>query len=471
MMEINEIFREAIYSIPLMRRAVAFLRSIYWLIKRNFHLFYYRTLHLFYYRTLRLFYYRTLHLFYYRTLRLFYYRTLHQYFHTYEEIEIEVDHSTVLKDASIEEIVDCKESSQSLVVPGINVEAKQHKFSMLSNNITENELYCERTFWAPHLMLECLFEQYWFPESGFLVSKNGKVWRHSTLGQYMDPHFLTTHAVEEKQLEDGDKVFLFHEHLLHNAPIIHEPSLITSHYASSNYGHFMLDMVPLIQIGMGLKLSMISMPLLEWQKSIYQRIGVNPDSVTTVSERVVFLEKVFVSNRHNANSTYAASPNHRGVFAAILQNIAQLSIKNLPKRRIFLSRGVTQNRNLRNRAALEEVLHQEGFETVYPELLTFDEQALLFSDADLIVSEFGAVMANVVFCRPRAKVVEIIPEGQNDPWSRHLCASLDLEHITLCHTVKDEDREVLEIAGRIHKDIRFSYDANIELIRGVVKQL
>ena len=107
----------------------------------------------------------------------------------------------------------------------------------------------------------------------------------------------------------------------------------------------------------------------------------------------------------------------------------------------------------------------------YRLLLSFDEQALLFSDADVIVSEFGALMANVVFCRQGTKVVEIIPEMQNDPWSRHLCASLGLEHVTLCHKVNDEDRESFDIAGRIHKNIFFSFDANVELIRGVIRQL
>ncbi len=388
-----------------------------------------------------------------------------------EGIEIYVDHSTVLKNVSIEEILACEEPSQTIVVSEIYVEAKQHKLSVLSDNITEREIYSARTFRAPEMTLECLFDQYWFPQSGFLVSKNGKVWRHSVLGQYSDPHFLTTYAVEGRQIDEGNMAYIFHEHLLWDAPIISEPSLITPHYASHNYGHFMLDIVPLIQLGMSMGLNMISKPLLDWQKPIYERVGINQGSITTVSKRFVMLKKVFVSNRHKAASTYADSPNHRDVFAAILKNIIKPPIKYHPRRRIFLSRGVTPKRNLRNRAALEAVLHQEGFETVRPELMSFDEQALLFSDADIIVSEFGAVMANVVFCRPGTKVVEIIPDMQNDPWSRHLCASLELEHITLCHPIKDEDRNTFKTADRIRKNISFSFDANIELIRDVIEQL
>ena len=368
---------------------------------------------------------------------------------------VEIDQSTVLKNVSLEKIIFCEKPSQTIVVPEVDVEAKLHKLTVLPENTIEKEIYINRTFCGQGMTLECLFDQYWFPEYGFLVSKKGRVWRHSVLGQYGDPHFLTTGAVGEMKGDDGNETYIFYEHLLKNVPIIYKPTLITSHYASHNYGHFMLDMVPIIQLGMRLGLNLASKPLFDWHKLIYQRIGVNPDSVTIISEKVVFLKKVFVSNRHNAVATGGASPHHREVFASIFENIPQSSIRNRPRRRIFLSRGITRSRNLRNRVALEAMLHQEGFETVRPDLLSFDEQALLFSDADVIVSEFGALMANVVFCRQGTKVVEIIPEMQNDPWSRHLCASLGLEHVTLCHKVNDEDRESFDIAGRIHKNIFF----------------
>jgi capsular polysaccharide biosynthesis protein len=387
------------------------------------------------------------------------------------EDEIEIDNSTVLNNISLEEMVLCKEPSQTIVVPEIYVDAQQHKFTVLSDNITEKEIYISRRFRAPEMTLECLFDQYWFPESGFLVSKNGKVWKHSILGQYSDPHFLKTHVVEDRQIDNEAKSYIFHEHLLRDTPIIYEPQLITSHYASHNYGHYMLDMVPLIQLGMTMGLNMVTRPLLDWQKQIYQIVGVDQKKVRTISEKVVFLKQVFVSNRHNAVSTYAASPNLRDVFGTILKNIPQSAFKERTGRRLFLSRGATRNRNIRNRIELEKVLHQEGFEIVRPETLTFNDQALLFMDADIIISEFGAVMANVVFCHKGTKIIEIIPDLQNDPWSRHLCASLSLEHITLCHKVKDEDRESFEIAGRIHKDIYFSYDVNIDLIKNIIKKL
>ncbi len=393
------------------------------------------------------------------------------FFYRDDVVKIEIDKFTVLPDVGISDLLTLNKPARTIVVPEAYVEAKAHRLSKPSSYAIEQKTYDHHTFRAPELLLERLQDQYWFPQSGFLVSKLGKVWRHSVLGQYGDPHFLTTHAVEERISDDGKADYLFYEHLLHKAPIIEGPYLITSHYASHNYGHFMLDMVPLIQLGMTLGLRMASRPLLDWQKAIYWRVGINPSSVSIFSEHAVFLKEVFVSNRHNAEGTYAASPNLREVFAAILQNVPQPTLGKPLRRRIFLSRGVARSRRLRNRAELEKMLRHEGFEIVQPETLSFDEQAILFSQADIIVSEFGALMANVVFCRPETKIVEIIPEDQNDPWSRHLCASMGLEHVTLFHKVRDEDREAFDIAGRIHKNIYFQFDADIDLIRNVLNQV
>jgi capsular polysaccharide biosynthesis protein len=387
------------------------------------------------------------------------------------QISVEVDRSTTLPLVSVSELLTTSSPSQAIAVCEQTVHVKQHILSRLSSNIVEQQTYSNHSFRAPEMRLERLIDQYWFPESGFLISKTGKAWRHSILGQYGDPNFLTTYAVEDKLKEDGTKQYNFHEHLLHDAPVIAGPCLITSHYAAHNFGHFMLDMVPLIHFARENNLAVISKPLLEWQRSIYRAIGFDDTLVKTYTQRAIFLKEVIVSNRHNAESTYAASPHHRKVFEDTLQNIRkEASIDNYSSR-IFLSRGKSRNRDIRNRDALEDALRLEGFETIRPELFSFEQQALLFSRAEIVVSEFGAIMANAVFCRPGTRIIEIIPENQNDPWSSHLCASMGLEHVTLFHEVKDEDREPIEIGGRIHTNIYFKFDADVGVIIEAVRRV
>ena len=96
-----------------------------------------------------------------------------------------------------------------------------------------------------------------------------------------------------------------------------------------------------------------------------------------------------------------------------------------------------------------EALKAFGFAAIQPEKLPFDAQVLTFAQADIIVCEFGAAVANAMFCAPGTKIVEIIAEGQQDPWSSHLFAMLGLEHVVL---FQRQTEEALASAPRHVKD-------------------
>lgn len=73
-------------------------------------------------------------------------------------------------------------------------------------------------------------------------------------------------------------------------------------------------------------------------------------------------------------------------------------------RRVLLRRS-SAARALDNEQALETVLAQHGFASVYPERLSFVEQVQLFSTAEMVVGASGAAMANCIFCPPDARIV------------------------------------------------------------------
>ncbi|HET8744035.1 MAG TPA: glycosyltransferase family 61 protein [Ramlibacter sp.] len=70
-----------------------------------------------------------------------------------------------------------------------------------------------------------------------------------------------------------------------------------------------------------------------------------------------------------------------------------------------LIRRKSGNRALVNEDALEERLAPLGFVPVYPERLSFAEQFHLFSNVETVVGATGAAMANLIFCRPSARIV------------------------------------------------------------------
>ena len=109
-----------------------------------------------------------------------------------------------------------------------------------------------------------------------------------------------------------------------------------------------------------------------------------------------------------------------------------------------------------------------GFAAIQPEKLSFDEQALTYAQADIIVTEFGAALTTGMFCRPGTKVVEIIAEGQHDPWSAHFCGMLELEHAVL---FQRQTEEALLKAPRHMKDSPFAYSVDVPQLVETVRAL
>ena len=79
---------------------------------------------------------------------------------------------------------------------------------------------------------------------------------------------------------------------------------------------------------------------------------------------------------------------------------------NLPKL-IYVSRQQEKRRRRRvvNNDALEKCLKRYGFETIFCENLSFEEQMNLFYNADFVLGPHGAGLTNIVFCRPQTKIL------------------------------------------------------------------
>ena len=68
--------------------------------------------------------------------------------------------------------------------------------------------------------------------------------------------------------------------------------------------------------------------------------------------------------------------------------------------RVYLARKAFRHRRLVNHAAIEQVAGDLGFEIVYPEDLTFSEQAKMARNADIIIAPEGSAIFLSVFARP-----------------------------------------------------------------------
>lgn len=97
--------------------------------------------------------------------------------------------------------------------------------------------------------------------------------------------------------------------------------------------------------------------------------------------------------------------------------------------RLFLTRGDRKNtRRLTNEAELWPLLERRGFTRVDPGTLSVQEQIDLFSGAEYIVSPHGAALANLAFCSPGVRVLELFAPSYVNVCYWNITENIDRSH-------------------------------------------
>ena len=133
------------------------------------------------------------------------------------------------------------------------------------------------------------------------------------------------------------------------------------------------------------------------------------------------------------------------------QRIAALyeGVRTPQTRRLLIARrGPT--RTIHNLKQVREFLSRYDFETVYLEGMSFADQILLFQSAEFIIGAHGAGLANLVFCEPGTKVIELMPSAELRPFFWLIAEKLDLAYgLQFCETVPGKDFQ-----GSVQVDLR-----------------
>jgi capsular polysaccharide biosynthesis protein len=77
------------------------------------------------------------------------------------------------------------------------------------------------------------------------------------------------------------------------------------------------------------------------------------------------------------------------------------------KKRIYITRKLAKSRRLLNEEEILNFLQLYSFESVISELMSVEEQAVLFSQSEIIISPYRSGLTNLVFCQPGTKVIEL----------------------------------------------------------------
>ena len=205
--------------------------------------------------------------------------------------------------------------TQCEVVAPVKYEKRAHPLSVNSTN-DERVHYLDHTVEAPAMMLEHLTDQYWFPYFGTLISQQGQVWRHSYLGPFQDGFLTRIKAIVDRPLPDGGKEHLLYRERLKRIPRIAGEHLLLAGSDQPNYGHYLLDVVPLIHLGAKMGMPMLTWTLRPWQRALVARLDVPPGLIREIKPEPVFLEHAITSNRHSGAASINAHPQTKEVFSA-----------------------------------------------------------------------------------------------------------------------------------------------------------
>lgn len=83
--------------------------------------------------------------------------------------------------------------------------------------------------------------------------------------------------------------------------------------------------------------------------------------------------------------------------------------KILPFRKLFISRKNTKTLRLKNEMEVRKLFVEAGFEVIYTEEMSLEEQVRYFSEARCVVGTSGGALTNIVYCQRDTLLICIIP--------------------------------------------------------------
>jgi capsular polysaccharide biosynthesis protein len=309
---------------------------------------------------------------------------------------------------------------------------------------TRNEAALKRSlaeaeYRAPALLFgrfhSCLAE----PSSIRLVTTANKLITETTaIADLLDPEYRDA----DHLIRRGDHI----RRLRRTYRVVNQDVLFAINSFCASYGHFVLTTLPIVfsflyEIRAGTLKVLIPDGTPKWMTSILLEIGLPEAALLCLPNQPYQFRSAIASNILDASNTRAPHPNSLH-WASGLQDRERECTPS--EHRIFVKRSLSGNlssRTISNEEDVTRALKLVGFEVVEPATMSLHEQAEAFRGADVIVSPHGSTFANLIFCRPGTKVLDLMPDSWvgvrgdslRDVWVARLCAARALHYsVLLC---------------------------------------
>jgi capsular polysaccharide biosynthesis protein len=288
-------------------------------------------------------------------------------------------------------------------------------------NLGDDELSARLRIDNPSLFVAQLCDASVFGEHGDVITKDGilladiSYWNPSDIWLWNGKHKL----IESNPLPEQKKL---------NGTYM----LLTTSSAGINYFHWMFNLLPRISLleRAGVRIENIDgflvnrMEILDVQRTMLQAVGIQPDHVIETDKNDAYqIGKLWVtSNLHSSG--------HRSRWSCdwLREKFISFSPPEKPTRRLYISREDASSRHIANEEEVLALLTLLGFEKVVIGKRSVFEQSALFASADVIVGVHGAGLANIVFCTPGTRIIDVIPVNWYPLYYLELSACMALNY-------------------------------------------
>jgi capsular polysaccharide biosynthesis protein len=190
--------------------------------------------------------------------------------------------------------------------------------------------------------------------------------------------------------------------------------------SGNNYAHWLLDMLPKIKLCSehyplnGIN-HFYTPNLTDFQKETLSVLGINENQIINSKKyRHIQADELLVVDHPNYYGGYILKQN-KFQPAWVIKWLRETYLAHEKKfnvnKKIFIDRtdSTSKHCQIQNESEVSNFLKNKGFSKYQLTKLSFFEKVYLFRNAEIVVGGHGAGFANLAFCKPKTKVIEIRP--------------------------------------------------------------
>ena len=227
--------------------------------------------------------------------------------------------------------------------------------------------------------------------------------------------------------------------------------------SANNYFHFLFDIIARLKMFEEIyNLSTIDYFYvsreLNWQKKIFSLFGIEKQKIINSDKyRHIEADKIFAVD----HPWY-----HKGRVHDEVENVPTWLVLWLRKKFLHMSKKFDSNEKIfidrseskfnhcqfQNNNEIISFLNTKGFTSYKVGQLDFFEQIYLFNNAKTIIGPHGAAFTNIIFCKPKTNIIEIIPKTHPSKKCERLSKILDLNFFRITtDEVKNNEKKTGDI--------------------------